>query len=397
MAVNLKPFVVFLSIFLGACANPSTEAQVVPAITVAADQWDKVLAEVEGKRVGCVVNHTSLSGEQHLVDRLLASGVEVLKVFAPEHGFRGLASDGERISDQTDAATGLPIISLYGKSKRPTQEMFADLDLVLFDIQDVGTRFYTYISTMHYIMDAGAEYGVPVLILDRPNPNGHYIDGPILQPGYESFIGMHPIPVVHGLTVGELARMINGEGWLSEGRQADLTVVPVATYQVGEEYVLPVRPSPNLPNQASIYLYPTLCFFEGTIASIGRGTDFPFQVVGHPAFPDRGFAFTPEARPGAKYAKLKGDKCYGWDLRDSVEPRPTQINWSLLSAFAKTTPVQPFVDRPAHFDACAGSAALRNALETGAMAGFRETYQAELEAYWKQAQPYLLYERNWEL
>ena len=362
---------------------------------VGAEQWPQVLAATAGKRVACVVNHTSLSGGQHLVDRLLASGVEVVRVFAPEHGFRGDASDGEKIADTKDPRTGLPIASLYGKSKRPSREMLADVDVVIFDIQDVGLRFYTYISTMHYVMDAAAEYGKAVVVLDRPNPNGRLVDGPVMDPAFQSFIGLDPIPVAHGMTVGELARMINGEGWLEGKRKCELTVVPVADYRVGQIYELPQNPSPNLPTQNSVYLYPSLCFFEGTVASVGRGTDMPFEVVGHPKFSPKDFAFTPESRPGATYAPLKGETCYGLDFR-TPEPEPvTLIDWALLRTVMHATAVETFVDRPAHFDALAGGSHLRTwLLGNEDAASFRESYQAELKSFIEQRKPYLLYDRT---
>ncbi len=278
---------------------------------VGAAQWSEVLAAIGTGRAAGVFNHTSTSEGQHLADRLLASGVRLVKVFAPEHGFRGLASDGEKVSNQVDAKTGLPIISLYGKTKKPTADMLADVDVLIFDIQDVGLRFFTYVSTMHYVMDAAAAYGKRVVVLDRPNPNGALVDGPVLDTAYRSFIGMHEVPVAHGLTVGELARMINGEGWLTDGRQVELTVVPVADYSVGQVYELPLKPSPNLPTQNSIYRYPTLCFFEGTVASVGRGTDFPFEVVGHPKYTPRDFSFTEARSRGALRAAEGGEVLRG--------------------------------------------------------------------------------------
>lgn len=358
-----------------------------------AEQWAAVLAAVDGARVGGVFNHTSRSGGQHLADRLLASDVALVMVFAPEHGFRGLASDGEKVADATDPATGLPIASLYGKSKRPTAAMLADLDVLLFDIQDVGLRFYTYLSTLHYVMDAAAEYGKRVVVLDRPNPNGRLVDGPVLDTAYRSFIGMHPIPVAHGMTLGELARMINGEGWLSKGREAQLEVVPVRDYAVGDVYELPLKPSPNLPTQNSIYRYPTLCFFEGTVASVGRGTDYPFEVVGHPSFEPQDFAFTPESRPGATYAPLKGEKCWGLDLRDELAP-PQAIDWSLLRDVMSATKGRPFVSREKHFDLLAGGTLVREWLKSGEhVAALRAKYAEELRAFVRRREPYLLYAR----
>jgi len=418
--VNLKTFVGILLLFCISCGHSDTVAQgstevllraesAVPPTAgaeaeieqirtplVAADQYYAVHEALYGKRVGLVVNHTTTSGDQHLVDRLHADpDIEVVKVFGPEHGFRGEASDGEKVTDQKDPKTGLPIISLYGKTKKPTKEMLDGLDVLVFDIQDVGVRFYTYISTMHYVMDAAAEHGIPVLILDRPNPNGLLVDGPILKPQFQSFIGMHPIPVAHGLTVGELAQMINGEGWLSDGQKADLTVIPVLNYLVGDVYELPIQPSPNLPNQTSIYLYPTLCFFEGTVVSVGRGTDFPFQVVGHPKLEREGdFSFTPTSRAASKYPKLENQRCNGIDLSAQEVAPPAHIDFEFVAEVMAKTEAAPFIDRNDHFDKCAGTDALRKALNAGSsIDDFRASYAQELAGYLEMRREYLLYER----
>ena len=242
-----------------------------------AERTERYLPLLASKRVGVVCNHTGLIGGTHLVDSLLALNVSVVKVFAPEHGFRGTADAGEHVENERDARTGLPIVSLYGKNKKPTAQQLADVDVLLFDIQDVGTRFYTYISTLHYLMEACAENRRPLIVLDRPDPNGHYVDGPMLDTAFRSFVGMHPVPLVHGMTIGEYAGMINGEGWLKEGRRCELTVITCIGYDHSVHYELPVRPSPNLPNMASVYLYPSLGLFEGTVVSVGRGTEQPFQ------------------------------------------------------------------------------------------------------------------------
>ncbi|MBO7083553.1 MAG: DUF1343 domain-containing protein, partial [Bacteroidales bacterium] len=243
---------------------------------------DCYLSMLEGKAVGVVANQTSIVGETHLVDTLLASGVNVKRIFTPEHGFRGAADAGAKVTGGKDEKTGIEIASLYGKTKKPTIEMLKDIDLMLFDLQDVGVRFYTYISTLTYVMEACAENHIPVVVLDRPNPNGFYIDGPVLKDENKSFVGMHPVPVVYGMTIGEYGKMVNGEGWLKDGIRCDLTVIPVPSYDRNAIYELPVKPSPNLPNWESVYLYPSLCFFEGTIVSVGRGTEKPFQIFGHP-------------------------------------------------------------------------------------------------------------------
>ncbi len=283
-------------------------------IEVGAENVAAYLPLLEGKSVGVIANQTSMLNDVHLVDTLLALNVNVKRVFSPEHGFRGKADAGEKVKSGIDAKTGLPVASLYGKNKKPKPEVLEDLDVLVFDLQDVGVRFYTYISTMHYIMEAAAENGVEVIVLDRPNPNGFYVDGPVLELKHKSFVGMHPVPIVHGMTVGEYAQMINGEGWLAEGKTCSLTVIPCKDYGHNDFYRLPIKPSPNLPNMEAVYLYPSLCLFEGTVVSIGRGTDSPFQVVGHPDLSKKRFSFTPTSREGAKKPKHQDQLCYGYDL-----------------------------------------------------------------------------------
>jgi uncharacterized protein YbbC (DUF1343 family) len=295
-------------------------AQESKPLVLGAERIDVYLKELKGKRVGLVVNQTSTIMHTHLVDTLKSLGINIKKVFAPEHGFRGDHSAGAVIKNGIDDKTGLPVVSLYGSTKKPSVEMLADIDIMVFDIQDVGVRFYTYISTMHYVMEACAEQGKKVVVLDRPNPNGFYIDGPVLQEAYKSFIGMHPIPLVHGLTVAELAKMINGEKWLKNGVQCSLVVVPCLNYNHQTLYQLPIKPSPNLPNMNSVYLYPYLGLFEGTNVSIGRGTELPFQVVGRPGFKGS-YSFTPKNIPGiADDPKFEGKLCGGeivMDVKDS--------------------------------------------------------------------------------
>lgn len=331
-------FVLLFSLwFTWACSQPAqkqTDAKInttdtstseaqVQTLRVGAERIAKYDSLLRGKRLGMVVNASSLVGDTlHLVDFLQKEGHDIKQLFAPEHGIRGKASAGEHIDDGHDAKTGLPIVSLYGANKKPKPEQLANLDLVIFDLQDVGTRFYTYISTMHLVMEACREAGLPLIILDRPNPNGHYVDGPVLDTAtLRSFIGMYPIPIVHGLTVGELAQMIVGEKWIEKSETLNLTVIPCENYTHQTPYELPVRPSPNLPNARSIALYPTLCLFEGTALSVGRGTDFPFQVIGHPAYPDTSFQFTPKGKEGAKNPKFDGKTCFGKDLREDPHPR----------------------------------------------------------------------------
>jgi len=284
-------------------------------ITCGAAQLDEYQYFLEDNRVAVVANQTSKIGDEHLVDFLLANDVNVVKVFAPEHGFRGKADAGASIKDSRDAKTGLKITSLYGKNKKPSYDHLADVDVVIFDIQDVGVRFYTYISTMHYVMQACAEMEKKLIILDRPNPNGFYVDGPVLDLKFQSFVGMHEVPLVHGMTIGEYAKMVNGEGWLGEDLICDLTVIPCLNYDHYDYYKLPIKPSPNLPNMASIFLYSSLGFFEGTVVSVGRGTDFPFQVVGHPKVKGFEFKYTPMPNEGSHYPKLQGKVCMGYDLR----------------------------------------------------------------------------------
>ncbi len=332
--MNRNTILSILLVVAYACQSQTTTQEATPPETVAdqpirpgAYQTEAYVPGLSGKVVALVVNHTSMINQTHLVDSLVTLGVNVKQIFAPEHGFRGEAGAGDLINDSTDPTTGLPIVSLYGKNKKPTSEQLDGIDLVIFDIQDVGARFYTYISTMHYVMEACAEQNKAVLVLDRPNPNGFYIGGPVLQPGVESFVGMHPIPVVHGLTVGELAQMINGQGWLTDSAQCRLQVIPVDNYSHRDLYSLPVRPSPNLPNDQAVNLYPALCLLEGTVVTLGRGTDFPFQVYGHPnrAFAEVNsaadtFTFVPRAIPGvATKPKHENQRCYGADLRQAEQ------------------------------------------------------------------------------
>ena len=368
---------------------------IAPPPAPAAYDPESYLWLLRGKRLGLVVNQTSTVEGTHLVDTLLALDQDVRIIFAPEHGFRGEADAGAKIADGADGRTGLPIRSLYGSNKKPVEEDLQEVDLIVFDIQDVGARFYTYISTLHYVMESAARYGKPVVILDRPNPNGHYVDGPVRQPGFESFVGLDPIPVVHGLTVGEYGKMVNGEGWLGEGLECDLTVVPCTNYTHQSSYELPVPPSPNLPNQRSIYLYPSLCFFEGTVLSVGRGTNKQFQVYGHPRL-DGPDAFTPRPGPGAASPKLNGEECHGYDLTASPAAayRTERLDLSpLLTAYAelKAKGVDP-IDRPDFLDLLAGTDRLREMIVAGrSEAEIRDSWAEELEIYRALRKQYLLY------
>ncbi len=360
------------------------------ALVVGAEQLDAYLPKLAGKRVGLVVNHTAMVGTTHLTDTLLSRGVVIKKVFAPEHGFRGAAADGETVKDGVDSKTGLPITSLYGSNRKPTTEQLSDVDVLIFDIQDVGVRFYTFISTMHYVMEAAAEQGKKMFVFDRPNPNGSYIDGPILDPAVKSFVGMHPIPTVHGLTVGELAKMINGEGWLANGVKCDLEVIEMKNWKHTDSYSLPLRPSPNLPNDQSIKLYPTLGLFEGTQISVGRGTQTPFLVLGNPEFTDMKFQFTPEDIPGmANNPPHKGKVCYGLDLRNVKVENKIDLHY-ILDFYKKYSQKDKFFI--SSFNRLAGTPVLQQQIKDGLTEEqIKATWKEGLEKYAGMRKKYLLY------
>ena len=349
---------------------------------------------IEGRTLAIVANQTSTVGQNHLVDNLAGMGMDIKVIFAPEHGFREMASAGEVIKDGKDPVTGIPIISLYGDRKKPTPEDLRGIDIVIFDIQDVGVRFYTYISTLHYVMEACGENKVKLLILDRPNPNGHYFDGNIADTAHRSFVAMDPVPIVHGLTVGEYALMLNGEKWLKNGVSCDVTVIKCKNYTHKTRYELPVKPSPNLPNQTSVWLYPSICFFEGTNVSLGRGTAFPFQVYGSPKLPDTGFSFTPESTPGSVNPILKGEKCYGVDLRDAIKKKlvpSDRINFDwLINAYKRYPDKDKFFT--SYFDVLATGPELREQIISGMTTEqIRETWKAGLEKFGRIREKYLLY------
>lgn len=362
-------------------------------LELGADRMNKLLPLLENKRVALVVNHTScLSDGTHLLDALLNNDVQVTKIMAPEHGFRGDADAGEQIVDGKDVKTGLPLISLYGKNKKPSALMLQDVDVMIFDIQDVGARFYTYISTMYYVMEAAAENNKKVIVLDRPNPHD-YIDGPVLDMRYKSFVGMLPIPVLHGVTVGELAQMINGEGWLAGRIKTDLTVVPVNGWKHGDAYSLPIKPSPNLPNDQSIKLYPSLCFFEATNISVGRGTYFPFQVIGYPNPAFGSFKFTPTALPGFDKNPLqKGKVCYGIDLRKASVSKGLDLSY-LIDFYRKSGLGAKFFKSPQFMNLLSGTNKLQQQIIEGASENtIRKSWQAGLKEYKEKRKKYLLYE-----
>ncbi len=349
---------------------------------------------LQGKRVAVVANQSSIIGETHLVDTLLSSGIRVVRIFSPEHGFRGNKSAGTVVKNGLDIQTGLPVISLYGKHKKPTVEDLQSVDLVLFDLQDVGVRFYTYISTMTLVMEACAENHIPMIILDRPNPNGFYVDGPVLKPGFKSFVGMHPVPVAYGMTLGEYARMVNGEHWLKDGVTCDLTVIPMKRYTHNMMVKLPVKPSPNLPNWEAVYLYPSLCFFEGTGVSVGRGTPKPFQIFGYPGM-NGNYVFTPKSTPGASlHPKLENKTCRGEDLTAFAEnyrknPSQLHLQW-LLKAYRELSGKHIFFNH--YFDKLAGTDQLRKQIEAGfTEAQIRQSWQKDLQKFKKIRVKYLLY------
>jgi uncharacterized protein YbbC (DUF1343 family) len=378
--------------FFQSCTAGSVES---PAgLKTGADQTWLYLPRLEGKSVGLVANHTSLIGRTHLVDTLLKAGIHLIKIYAPEHGFRGKADAGAIIDDAVDPETGIPVVSLYGSKTKPGPDDLKDIDILVYDIQDVGVRFYTYISTLHYVMEACAEAHIPLMILDRPNPLGHYVDGPVLDPAFKSFVGMHPVPVVYGMTVGELAHMINGEGWLAGGVQCDLTVIPCSGYDHNTRYHLPVDPSPNLNSMEAVYLYPSICFFEGTVMSLGRGTPFPFRVAGHPDYPIRTFSFTPLANAGNKNPLFHNRTCYGFDLRsiplDSLmEIRALNLEW-LISAYDDMNLGESFFT--GYIDRLAGTGALRKQILSGWREDqIRESWQADLNRFKSIRKKYLLY------
>ena len=367
-------------------------------IETGAEQIADYLPLLQNKTVAIVGNQTSMIGNTHLVDSLITLGIKINNVFAPEHGFRGTADAGELVKDGIDVKTGLPIISLHGRSKRkPTVEVLNKIDVVVFDIQDVGARFYTYISTMHYVMEACAEQGKLMVILDRPNPNGHYVDGPVLKPGNESFIGLHPVPIVHGMTIGEYAQMINGEKWLKNGVRCSLEIIKCKNYSHKEFYELPQKPSPNLPNMSSIYLYPSLCLFEGTNVSVGRGTAHPFQMFGSPYIDQTKFSFIPVPYPGAKNPKNKGLTCYGYMLHEFgkeyfVENGKMYFDW-IVKMYDLTKDKTQFFRKDGFFRLLTGDVNIRKMIEEGKTADeIWISFQKEVQQFKNIRSKYLLYD-----
>lgn len=404
MENTLKNIVLFLVSIIGfsfqSCGSPlgqskltgnETEIIMKPGAERTANYFDRLLS---CKAIAVVANQTSMVGMVHLVDTLVSAGVNVVKVFAPEHGFRGEDEAGAHINNAIDPKTGLPIVSLYGQKKKPDKADLQGIDLVVFDIQDVGARFYTYISTLAYIMEACAEQQITLLILDRPNPNGYYVDGPVLGPAFSSFVGMHQIPIVHGMTIAEYARMLNGERWLENGVYCQLEWITVEGYTHNTRYALPIKPSPNLPDMESIYLYPSLCLFEGTIISVGRGTNMPFRVIGHPAFKEGTFLFTPHSIKGvSENPPYKERLCKGIDLsiyaNDIKQNGRLRLNW-LIDMYNLLGQEEKFFNN--FFDKLAGNADLRNQIIAGKTeAEIVESWQPALSEFKTIRKKYLLY------
>lgn len=365
------------------------------AIKVGAECVDEYVPLLAGKRVALLSNHTGLVGKEHTLDVMLRHGIKVTTIFSPEHGFRGNADAGEHVSSSVDSKTGIPIASLYdGKSRMPKKEVIDKFDILVVDIQDVGLRFYTYYCTMIDLMNAAARYGKDFMVLDRPNPNGMYVDGPILDMKYESGVGRLPIPVVHGLTMGEIANMANGEGWLKEGRRVNLTVIRCKSYTHQSRYTLPVAPSPNLPNMLSIYLYPSTCYFEATPVSLGRGTDKPFQVYGHPNMKGYSYSFTPRSRPGAKNPPQLNRLCHGVDL-SSLDPEQViarGINLEYVIDAYRNLNMDDYFFRP-FFEKLIGNGNIRKMIEAGKSAEeIKASWADDVAKFKQQRRKYLLYQ-----
>ncbi len=379
-------------------ANSSISSiELAPPITVAANRTEAYLPLLRNKKIAVVANQTSVIfkkvGHTHLVDSLLALEIDIQKVFAPEHGFRGQADAGEKVADDVDSKTGLPLISLHGKNRKPSQEHLDDLDLVLFDIQDVGVRFYTYIATLQLVMEACAEKNIPVMVLDRPNPNAHYVDGPTMEKEYTGFLGMTEIPLVYGMSIGEYAHMINEEGWLEGMKKADLTVIPLQNWSHNMAYHLPIRPSPNLPNNTAIHLYPSLGLFEGTNVNAGRGTEFQFQRYGA-SFMDStqyDFSYVPQPNFGSKYPKEEGKTCYGKDLSDIPRMKEVSLKW-IMDAYYNTTEKSKFF-LTSGFTKHAGTETLQKQIVAGlSEKEIKATWLADLEKFKLIRKKYLRYE-----
>ena len=356
-------------------------------LVLGAERIDKILKTIDNKNIAIVGNQTSVVNQVHLVDTLISLNQKIISVFSPEHGFRGVEDAGAKVDNEIDKKTGLPIISLYGKNKKPTSEQLIGIDIIIFDIQDVGARFYTYISTLHYILEACSEKNIKVVVLDRPNPNGHYVDGPILEEKYKSFVGMHQIPIVHGMTIGEYATMIVGEKWIENN--CNLEIIEMINYNRNNNYELPIKPSPNLPNSKSINLYPSLCLFEGTNVSVGRGTDKPFQHFGSPYLKFYSYAFQPKSGPGSKYPKHENKTCVGKNLENYPYLSSINLKW-LIESYNQTNNKDSFFN--SFFDKLAGTDKLRTQIISGLNEKeIRSSWKTGLKEFKKTRIKYLLY------
>lgn len=390
-----KTLLLILLIYFGLSPLISAQQNDQNCFKTGADRPELYLPLLQNKRIGVVTNQTGLLKDKtHLVDFLVKNGVNIQSIFAPEHGFRGDADAGEHVKNGVDTKTGLPIISLYGNNKKPKAEQIKGLDIILFDIQDVGVRFYTYISTLTYVMEAAAENGVEVMVLDRPNPHDGYTDGPVLKSNWKSFVGMHNVPVVYGLTIGEYGKMVNGEKWMNNGVQAKYTLIPMQNYHKKQRYEISDKPSPNLPNDKSINLYPSLCFFEGTQVSVGRGTDLPFQIYGSPWTKNLPYTFTPKPNYGAKDPFLNGKLCYGENLSKHPEDlRKLDLSWLLTAYRNYKNPQQSFFLKNLFFDKLAGTDELRKQIIAGkSEQEIRKSWQKDLDDFEKIRKKYVLYE-----
>lgn len=393
--MNYLKYLLFSGILLVYSCDGQSAKRKMHTIKTGAEQTEKYLSFLKGKKIAVIANHSTNINGSHLVDSLLNLGVDIVRIFSPEHGFRGKADAGEHVKNYVDEKTGLPVISLYGSSKKPNLKDLEGIDLVVFDLQDVGVRHYTYISTMHYVMEACAEKNLPLLILDRPNPNGFYVDGPVLDTAYQSFIGMHPVPIVHGMTVAEYAQMINGENWLKDSLKCNISIIPCANYTHDSLYELPVKPSPNLQNMLAVYLFPSLGFFEGTSLSVGRGTEFPFQVFGGPDMENVEFTFTPRSINGAsKNPKHQDQQCFGIDLRsinikDLVGQKKINLEWILFGYQNVKNQKDFFIP---FFYNISGNHKLKDQIIKGkSEAEIRESWQEDLEKFKEMRKKYLIY------
>ena len=393
-------FILIMAIVFNGIAQSDTlepNPGILDTITPAADLPKTYLPFLYDKEIAVITNQTGRIKGHHLVDFLLYENINVAKIFAPEHGFRGDASDGTEVQNGRDILTGLQVLSIYGKKKKPSEQDLQDIEVLVFDIQDVGVRFYTYISSLTYVMEAAAENDIPIIVLDRPNPNAHYIDGPVLDTAFSSFVGMHPVPVVYGMTIGEYARMVKGEGWINKSDKLDLTVVPMENYTHDSIYTLPVAPSPNLPDNKSIYLYPWICYFEGANVSVGRGTGAPFRLIGFPGFVGGDTTFTPHPIPGkSESPPFLNEQCNGINLKkiplEELE-NATKIDWTYVWDMYKALGEEKFFLENNYFDLLAGSKLLRTALIQGwSIERFKSEYQPDVDAFKKIRKKYVMYE-----